>query len=278
MAPGQTVVLITGASSGIGEATARLFADEGFRVFGTYLPMYRDASGVEKLAVAGVEMVELDVHSDDSVQRCVDEVLTRAGRIDVLLNNAGVMQVGFAEETSAEEAYAVFETNFFGAVRMIKAVLPEMRRNRQGRIVNIGSLAAWIGEPGQAVYSASKRSLAGYTEALHYEVGPLGIRVSLVEPGLFRTGILGAALIADGAIGDYDASRENAIKTLTASSGRGHDPQQLSRLLLKIVNSPSPRLRYGAGFEAHWLPYIKVLLPQRLFSRILRRAYGLPKK
>ncbi|XRQ09915.1 SDR family NAD(P)-dependent oxidoreductase [Actinomadura welshii] len=277
MRESRTVVLITGASSGIGEATARLFAAEGFRVFGTRLPAHRDDPAARASAVepAGVEMVELEVDSDASVRRCVDEVHARAGRIDVLVNNAGVMHVGFAEETAPETARAVFDTNFFGAVRMTGAVLPEMRKNRRGRIVNIGSLAAWVGEPGQAIYSASKRALAGYTEALHYEVWPLGIHVSLVEPGLFRTGILRTALGAADAIPDYDTARENAVRTLTASSGRGHDPQQLARLLLRIVNSRSPRLRYGAGFEAHWLPYLKVLLPQRLFGRTLRRAYGI---
>ena len=270
------MVLITGASSGIGKATARLFAEEGFRVFGTHLP--GDAGGSGPADLTDVEMLELDVRSDDSVKCCVDEVLRHTGDIDVLVNNAGVMHIGFAEETSLEDAHAVFETNFFGAIRMINTVLPEMRRSRRGRIINIGSLAAWVGEPGEAFYSASKCSLARYTEALHYEVRPLGIHVSLVEPGAFRTGILQTALTATGTIADYDASRGRAAATLNRSLERGHDPRRLPRLLLKIVNSRSPRLRYGAGLEAHGLPYLKVLLPQRLFGYILRRAYGLTKR
>jgi NAD(P)-dependent dehydrogenase (short-subunit alcohol dehydrogenase family) len=155
-------VLITGASSGIGQATARLFAEEGFRVFGTSRRKRPDENGVE--------MVELDVRSDDSVEHCVAEVLARAGRIDVLVNNAGVAPVSIAEETTMEDARAVFETNFFGAVRMTNAVLPDMRDRRQGRIINVGSLAAWVGEPGEAFYAASKAALARYSEALRYEV------------------------------------------------------------------------------------------------------------
>ncbi|WP_165978017.1 SDR family NAD(P)-dependent oxidoreductase [Actinomadura darangshiensis] len=266
-------MLVTGASSGLGEAISHLLAQEGFRVFGTYLPGSLDIP-----VVTGVEPIELDVDSEESVEHCVDHVRSRAGRIDILVNNAGIMQFGFAEETTMEKAHAVFQTNFFGAVRMINAVLPEMRSRRQGRIVNIGSLAAWVGEPGEAFYSASKRSLASYTETLHHEVWPLGVHVSLVEPGAFKTGILRAALTNSNTIADYDASRESAAKTLRVALKRGHDPRRLAHLILKIVDSPSPRLRYGAGLEAHLLPYLKVLVPQRLFDRIIRRAYGLTKK
>src|SRR5262249_7702769 len=120
------------------------------------------------------------------------------GRIDVLINNAGVEHVGVAEETTLEDARAVFETNFFGVVRMTNAVLPDMRDRRQGRIINVGSLAAWVGEPGGAFYSASKHALAGYTEALRHEVWRFGIHVSLAEPGVFKTNIIQAASMTEG--------------------------------------------------------------------------------
>ncbi|MGH3242236.1 MAG: SDR family oxidoreductase [Spirillospora sp.] len=169
-------VLVTGASSGIGRATARLFADRGARVFGT--------SRHARLDEREVRMVRLDVGSPESVRRCVDEVLAAGGGIDVLVNNAGIMLEGFAEETAPDDAAAVMDVNFFGTVRVTHAVLPGMRARRQGRIINVGSLAAWVGEPGEAFYAASKAALARYTEALRHEVWHLGIHVTLVAvPG-----------------------------------------------------------------------------------------------
>jgi NAD(P)-dependent dehydrogenase (short-subunit alcohol dehydrogenase family) len=265
----QENVLITGASSGIGRATARLFAEQGYRVFGT--------SRQDRPDEAGIEMLALDVRSDDSVERCVSEALARAGRIDILINNAGVEHVGVAEETSMRDVQAIFETNFFGVVRMTNAVLPGMRKGRQGRIINVGSLAAWVGEPGEAFYAASKRALAGYTEALRHEVWPLGIHVSLVEPAAFKTNVIQAASINESAIRDYDAVRSAARRTLQASLGQGGDPQEAAEVILRIARSRSPRLRYGAGSEALWMPYLKVLLPQRLFDTLVRRGFGLEK-
>ncbi len=262
-------VLVTGASSGIGKATARLFAAQGFRVFGT--------SRRSRPNEGGVEMLELDVRSDDSAECCVAEVLARAGRIDILVNNAGVMHLGFAEETTIEEARAVFETNFFGVVRMANLVLRDMRRRRQGRIINVGSLSAWVGEPGEAFYSASKHALAGYTEALRHEVWPLGIHVSLVEPGVFKTNVLGAASLTGGIIADYDALRPAIRRTMEESLRRGDDPRKVAHVILKVARAGSPRFRYGAGREASWIPYLRVLLPQRTFDHLLRRGFGLTK-
>jgi NAD(P)-dependent dehydrogenase (short-subunit alcohol dehydrogenase family) len=263
-------VLVTGASSGIGKATAQLFADQGFRVFGT--------SRQKRPGEPGIEMLELDVRSEDSIEQCVSKVLARAGRIDVLINNAGIEQVGVAEETTMEDAHAVFETNFFGAVRMSNAVLPGMRRHRQGRIINVGSLAAWVGEPGEAFYSASKHALAGYTEALHYEVWPFGIHVSLVELGAFKTNIMHDTPKVNGKIRDYDAVRAAARGTLQDSLRQGGEPRQAADLILKVVRARSPRLRYWGGGEARWLPYLKVLLPQRLFDDLVLRGFGLEKE
>jgi NAD(P)-dependent dehydrogenase (short-subunit alcohol dehydrogenase family) len=260
-------VLVTGASSGIGEATARAFASAGFQVFGT--------SRRERPSGAGVEMVRLDVRSDDSVARCLAGIRDRGFRVEVLVNNAGVEHLGIAEETSLEAARAVFETNFFGVVRVIDAVLPEMRAGGSGRIINVGSAAAWVGEPGEAFYAASKRALAGYTEALRHEVWPLGLHVSLVEPGAFRTSVIDAASSAEAAIPDYDRVRQAAYRTLRQSLQQGGDPSVVAERILEIARAPSPRLRYAVGSEAHWLPYLKLLLPQRTFDRLLRRGFGL---
>ncbi len=261
-------VLITGASSGIGAATARMFACNGFRVFGTSRSKHPDANGVE--------MLQLDVRIAESVTQCVGEVLDRAGHLNVLVNNAGVMHEAVAEETSMAEAAEVFEVNLFGTARVTNAVLPGMRTRRRGRIINIGSAAAWVGEPGEAFYAASKAALARYSEGLRHEVWPLGITVSLVEPGAFVTGVLQAAATPQHPIADYDEVRAAAHRTFQRSLGQGDDPAEAAALILRIARTPRPRLRYGAGREGRWLPYLRTLLPQRLTDTLLRRSFGLP--
>ncbi|TDD88892.1 SDR family NAD(P)-dependent oxidoreductase [Actinomadura darangshiensis] len=266
------VVLVTGASSGIGRAAALMFAERGFRVFGT---SRRDRDDEHGVGEHGVEMLRLDVCSDASVAQCVNEVLERAGRVDVLVNNAGVMHLGFAEETTLEDADAVFAANLFGAVRVTNAVLPGMRDRRRGRVINVGSLGAWVGEPGEAFYSASKAALARYTEALRHEVWPLGISVSLVEPGAFTTGVLDASSAAAPTVTDYDGSREAARDALQRSLRRGGDPGKVAALIVSIAEARTPRYRYGAGRDGRWVPLLKVLLPQRLLDRLVRRGFGL---
>jgi NAD(P)-dependent dehydrogenase (short-subunit alcohol dehydrogenase family) len=217
----------------------------------------------------------MDVRSDDSIAQCLAGIRDRGFRVEVLVNNAGIEHLGVAEETSLEAARAVFETNFFGVVRVIDAVLPEMRARGSGRIINVGSAAAWVGEPGEAFYAASKRGLAGYTEALRHEVWPLGLHVSLVEPGAFRTNVIDDASRAEATISDYDQVREAAYRTLRESLRKGGDPSVVAERILEIARASSPRLRYAVGSEAHWLPFLKLLLPQRTFDRLLRRGFGL---
>ncbi|GAA1847477.1 SDR family NAD(P)-dependent oxidoreductase [Actinomadura bangladeshensis] len=265
-------VLVTGASSGIGRATALLFAERGARVFGT--------SRRDRPDEAGVRMLRLDVRSDESVRACVGEVTAQAGGIDVLVNNAGVMHEGFAEETAPQEARAVFETNFFGAVRLVNAALPGMRERRRGRIVNVGSLAAWVGEPGEGFYAASKAALARYTESLRHEVWHLGIAVSLVEPGVFTTEVLNSSTATAGtaAIADYDGPRESARATLHDALRKGDDPGKAARIIWKAATVKAPRGRYGAGPQSFAVPRLKTLAPQRLVDAALRRAYRLPSR
>lgn len=169
----REVVLVTGASSGIGRAAARMLAERGYVVLGTS----RDPASVA--ALPGVELLPLDVRSDASVSACVKAVLQRAGRLDVLVNNAGYVLSAAVEEASPDEALAQFETNFFGAVRMLRAVLPIMRRQGGGQIINISSVAGLVPMPFWGYYSASKAALEALTEALRYEVKPFHIRVSL---------------------------------------------------------------------------------------------------
>lgn len=259
--------LVTGASSGIGQATVRRLATVGYRVFGT--------SRRSRANEDGVEMLDLDVRSDESTATCVQDVLGRAGHIDVLVNNAGVLHEGFAEETTLEEAAEIFDTNLFGVARVTNAVLPSMRARGQGRIINIGSLAARIGEPGEGFYAASKAALARYTEALRHEVWHLGIHVSLVEPGAFTTRVLDAATTTVPRIQDYDGPREAAHRTLHNSLRQGRDPRRVADLVATIARKPRPRARYGAGPEAWWIPLLAAV-PQPVADHLLRRAYRLP--
>jgi len=177
------VVLITGVSSGIGRETAQLLAERGARVFGTV----RDLGRAEP--IAKVELVLMDVTDDKSVKDGAESVLENAGRIDILINNAGYSIAGGLEETSIEEARQLFETNFFGALRVIQAVLPSMRRNGYGRIVNISSMLGVLPGPFRGMYVASKHALEGYTKTLDHEVRTFGIRAALVEPVYTKTKI-----------------------------------------------------------------------------------------
>src|SRR5713101_3149810 len=180
----EKVALVTGVSSGIGRAIAGLLSRHGFQVFGT-----ARGNGGAKRALENVELVPVDVRNEESVDSCVRTVLDRAGRIDALVNNAGYTLIGSLEETTIEEAKQLFETNFFGVLRMTQAVLPFMRGQRSGRIINIGSVVGFVPAPYQGIYCASKHALEGYSESLDHEVRQLGIRVSVIEPGFTRTNI-----------------------------------------------------------------------------------------
>lgn len=271
LGPGRTV-LITGASSGIGAATATQFAAAGYRVFGT--------SRHRRPERDDIHMLRMDVRDDASVTDAITELTSRAEDIDVLVNNAGIMQEGFAEETSRTQADAIFETNFFGTIRVINAVLPRMRACRYGRIINVGSLAGRIGEPGEGIYAASKAALARYTEALRHEVWHLGIRVSLVEPGAFAsTNVLNTSDEEHGdRIADYDGPREAVRRTLHRAFDRGGDPRDVAVLIEAISRAGRPRARYAVGREARLVPLLTSLLPQRLTDYLLRRAYRLPNR
>src|SRR3954453_8322067 len=199
----RPVAIVTGASGGIGEATARALHDAGYRVYGTSrrAPVTRSP---------GIEYLVCDVTSYDSVQAAVGEVLSKAGRVDLLVNNAGVGLVAGAEESSLEQAKSLFDVNLFGLIRMTKAVLPTMRKQRAGRIVNLSSVMGLIPAPFSALYSASKHAVEGYSESLDHEIRASGIRVVLVEPAWSRTPFEGNVYQADQQLDVYKPARANA--------------------------------------------------------------------
>jgi NAD(P)-dependent dehydrogenase (short-subunit alcohol dehydrogenase family) len=261
------VVLVTGASSGIGQATASLLVDHGFRVYGTSRKPRSDKAD-------GIEMLRLDVTSDESVSACFQTLMQRACRLDVLVNNAGYGLFGAVEETSIQEAKAQLETNFFGAVRMVRAALPIMRQQKGGQIINISSVAGVFGNPFNAFYSASKHALEGYTEALRHEVKHLNINVSLVEPGFFKTNITNASPECAESIDCYNEVRGRLRQFYEESIEKGPDPRQVAETILKIVESESPRLRYAVGKEKRYIQ-LRNIFPESITERVARRQYRL---
>jgi len=265
----QRVVLITGASSGVGQTTARLLSQRGYKVVGTS----RNLATTEPIPT--VEMLALDVRADNSVRACVDAVFSRVGRLDVLINNAGYELAGAVEEVSAEEARAQFETNFFGAIRMVNAVLPFMREQKRGHIINVSSLSGLSAIPFLGMYSASKFALEGYTEALRHEVKPFNIHVSLTEAGFLRTSMMQHRQIAANRLTEYDLWRERALDAIRASEEKGPGPELVAQTLLNIVSSPTPRLRYLIGQQAKSVARLRRFLPARLYEQGVRSTFSL---
>ena len=262
------IALVTGASSGFGQLTAARLAVSGYRVFGT--------SRKEQTSSApGVEMLVLDVRSDESVHACVAELLQRAGRIDLLVNNAGQTHASLAEETDPAQARDVLETNFWGAVRVTNAVLPTMRKQRGGHIINVSSLAGLLGTPGQAFYSASKFALEGYSEALSIELQPFNIHVSLIEPGFFTTGLHASTAPSDRQIPDYNSLRSAIETSVQQSIAQGGDPQAVAEAIVRAAVNKAPKLRYRVGSDAVWVPRIKAIVPGSMFSARMRKRFGL---
>lgn len=265
------VVLITGTSSGFGQLAAASLSRAGYRVYGTS----RRRISSDGL---GYRMLVLDVRSNESVRTCVQTVLAEAGRIDVLVNNAGYVLGSLVEEATVEQAQQQFETNFWGIVRMTKAVLPGMRQRREGRIINISSLAGLIGVPGEGFYSATKFAIEGYSEALALEVRPFNIHVSMIEPGFFKTGIVDARQPATDTISDYDSIRPKIMARFVDEARTGGDPADVARLIQKVIESPRPKLRYRAGKDSLLLPVVQTLLPEKVFMDGARKWFHIPKK
>ena len=263
-------MLITGASSGIGEACAKRLAAEGGRVYGTS----RHPSG--ETGIPNVQMLAMDVNSDESVNAAIEQIIRAEGRLDVVVNNAGFGIAGAVEDTSIEEAKALFETNFFGMLRVCRAVLPAMRAARGGTIVNISSLGGRIGLPYQGLYSATKFAVEGMSEALRMEVRPFGIRVTMIEPGDFRTGFTANRryVAAKGDNSAYQGSFERTIKVAEKDEQTGSSPEQIAQLLVRILRNPSPKVRYSVGgMSQRGAAFLKRILPSRFFEWALMKYY-----
>jgi NAD(P)-dependent dehydrogenase (short-subunit alcohol dehydrogenase family) len=265
----RKVVIVTGASSGIGRACAVFLAARGMWVFGT------SRRGVAPPA-HGVEMVRMDVDRDDSVELAVQRVLELSGRIDGVVNNAGIALAGAVEDTGIEEAKAVLETNLFGAWRVCRAVLPVMRAQGGGHIVNISSLGGILGIPYQGAYSASKFALEGMSESLSAEVRRFGISVVLIEPGDLPTALTDRRTRTAAAQGEsvYHDDMTTAVGVMEAAERAGPDPLLVAKVVHRVLSTSSPRLRYAVGRPSQRLAVLwKRVLPDRLFERQLMREF-----
>jgi len=265
----RPVAIVTGASAGIGGATARALHTAGYRVFGTS----RKPLGTR---APGIEYLTCDVTSDDSVQAAVGAVLSQAGRIDLLVNNAGVGLVGGAEESSLEQAKSLFDVNLFGVIRMTKAVLPAMRKQGAGRIVNISSVMGLIPAPFMALYAASKHALEGYSESLDHEVRSSGVRLVLVEPSYTQTSFEGNVYQADQQLGVYQSARTNAEGVLRDAMTTADTPELVASAVVKASTEANPNRRYAAGRMARQVSLLRRFVPPSAFDKSLRKQMRLP--
>jgi NAD(P)-dependent dehydrogenase (short-subunit alcohol dehydrogenase family) len=261
----NTVAIVTGASSGIGEATAHRLAVAGYKVYGT------SRRGTQA-AGQPFEMLSLDVTSDDSVNALVAEVMRREGRIDVLVNNAGFgVAPGGAEESSIDQARTIFETNFFGLVRMTRAVLPHMRNQRSGRIINMSSVLGFLPMPYGALYAATKHAVEGYSESLDHELRTRGIRVCVIEPAYTKTPFDSNFMEPDAKLDAYREARVAVNKRVKEVMGTADAPAVVAEVVLKAASAANPKLRYTAGVLAGRLRLLRTYAPAGLMDAGIRK-------
>lgn len=273
----QMVALVTGASSGIGEATARELAAAGLTVYAAA----RRTDRMRALAEIGIHVLALDVTNDDSMQQAVDTIVAEHGRIDVLVNNAGYGSYGALEDVPMQEARAQMEVNVFGAARLTQLVLPHMRVQRSGTVINVTSMGGKITTPLGAWYHATKFALEALSDCLRMEVAPFGIDVVVIEPGGIRTewgGIAADKLRAVSSGGAYARQADAVATALTSESAdrRNSPPELIGRTIRKAVTAKRPKTRYAVGFGAKPLIAAHALLPDRAYDALIRRATGVP--
>lgn len=263
------VAIVTGASSGIGQATAELLANSGYKVYGT---SRKEAPPAQR----SYKMITLDVNSEASIEAAIKEVVNIEDRIDLVVNNAGFgVAPGGAEESSMEQTKMIFDTNFLGIVRMTRAVVPYMRKQGKGRIINIGSILGLIPAPYMATYAATKHAVEGYSESLDHELRTRGIRVSVVEPGYTNTHFEANTLEVDAKIDEYNIARKALAKLMKLAIAAGDDPKVVANVVLKAANAKHPKLRYAAGKLACRLSLLRRFAPAALVDIGIRQELKL---
>jgi NAD(P)-dependent dehydrogenase (short-subunit alcohol dehydrogenase family) len=265
MKANKPIALVTGASSGIGRATAQRLAKAGYKVYGT--SRRRAESNLHPF-----DMLALDVTRDESVQAAVNELMRLESRIDLLVNNAGfgVAPAG-AEESSIEQARAIFDTNFFGIIRMTRAVVPHMRRQGSGRIINIGSVLGFLPMPYGALYAATKHAVGGYSESLDHELRTRGIRVSVIEPAYTKTQFDANFMEPDAKLDEYREVRASLDKIVKNVLAAADEPEVVAEVVLKAAGAARPKLRYAAGGLANRLRLLRRFAPAGVLDAGIRK-------
>ena len=262
------VALVTGASSGIGLVTAQALVKAGYRVFGTSRKPVANPQDIT--------MLVCDVTDEASVQALIAEIVQQAGRIDLAVNNAGIGLLGGAEESSIAQAQRLFDVNVFGVARVVNAVLPVMRKQKSGRIVNMSSILGLIPSPFNAFYASTKHAIEGYSESLDHEVRAFGIRVVLVEPGVTRTAFEENLTRADQPMPAYASERVRSENLMRKWVEEGDAPQVVADMVVKAATAKKPKLRYSAGKQSSQVRSLRRFMPERLVDRILRKFNGFP--
>ena len=270
------VILITGASSGIGKTLANFLMSKGYKVYGTTRqPVTQEAELFQTSQNGGFfRMIQLDVRSDESIRKALEYIIGREGALHVLINNAGYGIAGSVEDTTAAEAQQQFDTNFFGVLRMCNQVVPIMRRQHKGLIINVSSVAGLISIPFQSMYSASKYAVEALTEALRMEVKPFGIRVTMVEPGDTKTGFT-ANRQAVAAAGDsiYKERFTRSIQEMARSEQNGPEPKTILRVVAKMLRRKNPPIRTVIGGSYKIIAFLKRILPSRCVEFVVSKVY-----
>lgn len=265
------VILVTGASSGLGKACADYLVQKGYRVYGTSRKIQKNTTSNS----SNVQMIQMDVNNDTSVIKAISTIIKKEGTIDVVINNAGWGILGSVEESTLDDTKALFETNFFGTLRVIQHILPSMRKQRHGFIVNISSIGGVLGLPYQGLYSATKFAVEGMTEALRLEVASFGIKVVLVEPGDFKTGFTGNRKKNVSRVSSpYHTCQKNAENVIEHDEQHGSDPIIIGSLIHRIIRSSHPKVRYRVGsFSQKFVASLKGVISDRIVQWILIKYY-----
>lgn len=264
------VVLITGGSSGIGKAIGEYLTEKGYQVFGT-------SRNPENLSQSIFPILKMDVKDNQSIKAVFSEILNKTQRIDVVINNAGVGITGPIEETPEEEIKKAFQTNFHGPINVIKAVLPQMRQQGFGHIVNITSIAGYMGLPYRGIYSASKAALEITIEAMRMETLQFGIKMTNIAPGDFATNIAAGRYhspVLDNS--PYKKDYGNTLKMMNEHVDNGSDPQEMAKAVHKIIETRNPRIHYKVGSPLQKFSIVlKRILPDKIYEQMLLKHYGL---
>ena len=263
------IAIVTGASSGIGAATAVLLANSGYKVYGTSRKGAQDNQRSYK-------MIAMDVNSEESIDAALKDVIKVEGRIDLVVNNAGFgVAPGGAEESSIEQTKMMFDTNFFGVVRMTRAVVPYMRKQGEGRIINMSSILGLIPAPYMATYAATKHAVEGFSESLDHELRTRGIRVSVVEPAYTNTQFEANAPEVDAKLDEYNIARKALATLVKVAIASGDDPSVVANVVLKAANAKNPKARYAAGKLSSRLSFLRRFAPAAMVDMGVRKQLKL---